>query len=171
MDKQCYPNIPKGRITSLSCLFVSCVSLYFLYGSDDIFKNYFYMGFAIITFLAAIYIYCGRIPCKECAPEEDVEAHFLCPRCTGFYVGVILFNLIVLFFHLCGAPALSTKTGYILLVFGVICGLPAMLHGIMRRYLNKDFSPKNSLIILYLSGFAVAMGGFLVALSLITILK
>lgn len=164
-------NIPKGRASSLSCLFVSCVSLFLLYKSDDVFKNYFYMGFAILTFVVAICIYCGGIPCKERVPEEDVEDPFLCPRCTGFYIGVILFNAVVLFFHFYGAPTLSIEAGYILLVIGVLCGLPGMLHGIMRRYYKKDFSPKISLIMLYLSGFAVAMGGFLVALSLITILK
>ena len=164
-------NIPKGRVSSLSCLFVSCVSLSLLYKSDDVFKNYFYMGFAILTFVVAICIYCGGIPCKERVPEEDVEDPLLCPRCTGFYMGVILFNAVVLFFHFYGAPTLSTKTGYILLVFGVLCSLPAMWQGIRRRYYKKYFSPKISLIILYLSGFAVAMGGFLVAWSLIILLK
>lgn len=129
------------------------------------------MMFAAVLIFVSILVYCGGIPCKERVPVEDVEDPFLCPRCTGFYVGVILFNIIILFFHFYGAPMRSIETGCVLFLFGVLCGLPSMLHGAMRRYYKKDFPPKISLIILYLSGFAVAMGGFLVAWSLIVLLK
>jgi hypothetical protein len=131
----------------------------------------YFMMFAAVLIFVSILVYLGGIPCKERIPVDDVEYPFLCPRCTGFYVGVILFNITILFFHFYGAPILSIETGCVFFLFGVLFGLPAMWHGIMRRYYKKDFSPKISLIILYLSGFAVAMGGFLVAWSLIILLK
>lgn len=93
----------------------------------------------------------------------------VCPRCAGFYIGVALFTIITTIFHFYGIPIISITAAYVLLVIGFFSFLPAALHGISRRYYNKDFSPKASIIFLYISGFLTALGGFLVGIALITL--
>ncbi len=96
---------------------------------------------------------------------------FLCPRCAGFYIGVGAFTLLIALFHFYGAPTISITLAYIFLTIGIFSFIPVALHGISRRYYNKDLSPKASIILLYISGFLTALGGFLVGLALITLLK
>lgn len=98
--------------------------------------------------------------------SDDV---LLCPRCTGFYIGVIFFTIIIAIFHFYGIPTISITTAYILIVIGFFSFLPTALHGISRRYYNKDLSQKISTIFLYVSGFLTAFGGFLIGFALITI--
>lgn len=93
----------------------------------------------------------------------------LCPRCTGFYIGVATFTLLVALFHFLGVPKISITLAHIFLIIGILSFLPTALHGISRRYFNKDLSPKASLNLLYLSGFLTAAGGFLVGWALITL--
>ena len=93
----------------------------------------------------------------------------LCPRCKGFYIGVVFFTFVVAFFHFFGVPELPPTLAYIFLIAGAFSFIPTALHGIARRYFNKDLPPKSSLILLYLSGFLTALGGFLVGIALITL--
>jgi hypothetical protein len=73
--------------------------------------------------------------------------------------------------HFYGAPRLSNTVAYVLLVIGLLSFMPSAIHGISRRYYNKDLSPKASVLLLYVSGFLMALGGFFVALALITLWK
>jgi uncharacterized membrane protein len=95
----------------------------------------------------------------------------LCPRCTGFYIGVTTFTVLMALLHFYGAPGLSNMVAYVLFVIGLLSFMPAALHGISRRYYNKDLSPKVSVLLLYVSGFLTALGGFFVALAFITLWK
>lgn len=95
----------------------------------------------------------------------------LCPRCTGFYIGVTTFTVLMTFLHFYGAPRLSNTVAYVLFIIGLFFCIPAAVHGISRRYYNKDLSPKASVLLLYVSGFLTAFGGFFVALALITLWK
>lgn len=95
----------------------------------------------------------------------------LCPRCTGFYIGVVVFTILMGLLHFFGAPELSTTEANVFFTIGLLSFLPVALHGISRRYFNKDLSPKASTALLYVSGFLTAFGGFLVGLALVTLLK
>lgn len=93
----------------------------------------------------------------------------LCPRCMGFYTGVVIFTLLIVIFHFYGMPDISTKIAKVFIIIAIISFMPAAFHGISRRYFGKDISPSASLIFLYISGFLTAFGGFLFGLALITL--
>jgi len=161
------PKVPSGRVSSLTLLFFSAIFGWYSYNSNDLFRIIVFIIMSLVCLFAGILIYAGFIPCKERVREKANP--LLCNRCIGFYIGVTIFTVIIGIFHFYGAPIFSKSVGYLLVIAGLLSCLPAIIHGVVRRYLHKDLSPKLSTMMLYISGFLVAFGAFLIALAFISL--
>lgn len=145
--------------------------------------------FALLSILLGWYMFSNGVPCKKRLAElqleqmekirerdktkpdrhiifvrtEEGESYFcLCKRCAGFWEGVLIFTILALangyYFHF-PPPSFFTAP---LFTLGVALTFVPAIHGTARRHYKKDFaSVTASNAVLYLSGFLVALGGFL----------
>jgi len=159
---------PKGQITPLSLLAASLI----LFGFSTKVSGmaiYFYLFPAYLCLGLSLYVYLGgKLPCRERVPDRfpTPVKHLLCPRCTGFWIGIIFSTVLVVLFRIYGLPSLSPFVGWALFIIGFCLWLPTAIHGIIRRYYDKDFTSKVvANMFLYLTGFLTALGGLFIFLA------
>jgi len=162
------PKFPKGQITPLSLLIASLI-LFELSTRVIGVVVYFYLSPAYLCLCLSLYVYLGgKLPCRERVPDKFpiMVKHLLCPRCTGFWLGIIFSTVLVVLFRMYGLPSLSPFVGWILFIIGFCLWFPTAIHGIFRRYYDKDFTSKAvANVFLYLTGFLTALGGFFIFLA------
>lgn len=64
-------DFPKGRITSLSFLFVSLIFAILAFQSELDLMGYFFMLMSLLSWLTCVFIYTGFLPCKERLSKGD----------------------------------------------------------------------------------------------------
>lgn len=96
----------------------------------------------------------------------------LCPRCTGFWIGIVIFAIIIGLIRLYVDPtyfsSIPKEFGYLFIVIGIALIIPTIIHGYPRRKGTKKGKKSISAnLYLFFTGFISASGAFFIFLFFI----
>ena len=151
------------RLQSFAILGVTIAALGAISAANEI-VQYFLVIIALLSFLGFMWAL-GGYPCKE----RLYGAWRVCKRCLGFYIGMSMSVIIVLVLKWTyGIPIVSRPYALVLLLVGMACSLPTMIHGGRRRLRPHD---EDHTAFLMFSGFLVGIGCIICFLALNSVLK
>lgn len=151
------------RLQAFAILAVTIAALSAIPSANEI-VQYFLVIIALLSFLGFMWVFQGY-PCKE----RLYSAWHVCKRCLGFYIGISLSVIIVLILKWTDEiPIVPRPYAIVLLLVGVACSLPTMIHGGRRRLQLQD---TNHTAFLMFSGFLVGIGCIICFLALNSLLN
>jgi hypothetical protein len=91
----------------------------------------------------------------------------LCHRCVGITIGAIILGFPLTIASFAYVPQLNFALSILAIIIGTLLSLPAVSHGLYHGVKKKQFSKNIEIVISLISGFLVALGGYVIFLSMV----